>query len=604
MRTLHGYIPLTRRLLGQYLMFALASVAALGAGLLVLHLTAPSRHHDAHVLELLDQTAESVAHDMLERDGRNVQLLVDRAVITGELHFCAVADENRAYVAHSSREMIGQPSEFVAVAKRDFVVERVHLSRGESGQLMEYSRPLIVQGRPKGFVHLGHVHLPPEPWSHALLEYAPPAMLVPFLCLVIGSKVITGSVRTNSVVEERLAEASSLPAEAAVSLLPMDADGPVADGWNRLTQHLRATRTDTSLEKRLESALGGLREKRAEAALQAIPEGIGLTDAEDRIAYGNASLYALIGLHVDDAREKPLLELMPWHGTADAAAIDEQFEEPMRPVIIEYLRGDVVADGVLRVARYSHETSEGHPAGHVWHIRDITQQKLAEEAREQFVYAATHELRTPLANIRAYAETLSVAEFDDEEQRKGFLNTINTEATRLGRFVDDLLNISQMEAGSMTLHPQKTEVRRMLVEVVDKVRPQMDQKAITLDVAMPAKLPELTIDKENITAAIVNVLGNAAKYTPHGGKVTLRVDCDESILQVHVEDTGIGIAADELPKLGRKFFRSSDERVRDETGTGLGLAFTQEVVRLHGGRLTIASEINKGSRFTISLPTQ
>lgn len=602
MRTFQGYVPLTRRLLGQYLMFALASVAALGAGLLVVNLTAPSRHHDETVLELLDQTAESVLRDLLEREGRNVQLLVDRAVVTGELHYCAMVDADGLYVAHSSRELIGKPSDAVAPAKRDFVVERVHLSRHESGQLMEYSRPLLVQGRHRGSLLIGHVHVPPGVWSHALLEYAPPAMLVPFLFLLIGGKVISGSVKTNSAVEERLAEASSLPADSAVSLLPVDADGPVADGWNRLSRHLQTRRTESSLEKRLESALGGLREKRAEAALQAIPEGIGMTDADGRIVYANASLYALLGLHVDDARERPLLEMLPWNDGADAAEFNEQFQEGLRPVVIEYARGEVAAEGVLRVARYPNDTTETHPSGHVWHVRDVTQQKLAEEAREQFVYAATHELRTPLANIRAYAETLSLAEFDDEEQRKGFLNTINTEATRLSRFVDDLLNISQMEAGSMTLHPQKTEVRRMLVEVVDKVRPQMEQKSITLDVTMPAKLPELTIDKEHVTASLVNILGNAAKYTPDGGKVTLRVECDEATLQMHVEDTGYGIAADELPKLGRKFFRSEDPRVRDACGTGLGLAFTQEVVRLHGGRLTIASEIDKGSRFTISLP--
>jgi two-component system phosphate regulon sensor histidine kinase PhoR len=211
-------------------------------------------------------------------------------------------------------------------------------------------------------------------------------------------------------------------------------------------------------------------------------------------------------------------------------------------------------------------------------------------------------LRTPLANIKAYAETLALADMIDVEQQKQFLNTINSEATRLARFVDDLLSVSSMELGSLSLNKQITDLSRMLNEVLIKIRPQIEEKRLTFDVGLPEKMPEPELDKDKISAVLVNLLGNAVKYTPAGGRVTFRVNITDQQIDMSVEDTGVGIAADELPKVFEKFFRSPDPRVQEQTGTGLGLALAQEVVRLHGGKITVESELNKGSTFSVLLP--
>jgi two-component system phosphate regulon sensor histidine kinase PhoR len=211
-------------------------------------------------------------------------------------------------------------------------------------------------------------------------------------------------------------------------------------------------------------------------------------------------------------------------------------------------------------------------------------------------------LRTPLANIKAYAETLALADVIDIEQQKQFLNTINSEATRLARFVDELLSVSSMEVGSMTLNKQVTELHRMLNEVLSKVRPQVEEKRLTFEVSIPEKLPEPKLDKDKIATVLVNLLGNAVKYTPSGGRVAFRVHATDQNLDIDVEDTGVGIAADELPRIFDKFFRSNDPRVQEQNGTGLGLALVQEVVRLHGGRVSVESQIDKGSTFQVVLP--
>jgi two-component system phosphate regulon sensor histidine kinase PhoR len=273
-----------------------------------------------------------------------------------------------------------------------------------------------------------------------------------------------------------------------------------------------------------------------------------------------------------------------------------------RAVVTEVTREEHGQRRIARVARHPVSGGGGKQEVHVWTIRDVTQQKLAEEMRDQFVDTATHELRTPLANIKAYAETLALADMIDVEQQKQFLNTINSEATRLARFVDDLLSVSSMELGSLSLNKQVTDLTRMLNEVLAKIRPQVEEKQLTFEVAFPEKMPEPELDKDKISAVLVNLLGNAVKYTPAKGRVIFRVNITDKQIEISIEDTGVGIAADELPKVFEKFFRSSDPRVQEQTGTGLGLALAHEVVRLHGGKIEVESEINKGSTFNVLLP--
>lgn len=130
----------------------------------------------------------------------------------------------------------------------------------------------------------------------------------------------------------------------------------------------------------------------------------------------------------------------------------------------------------------------------------------------------------------------------------------------------------------------------------------MRQKEIDFVVQLPEKMADLQLDKDKIVAVVVNMLGNAAKYTPAKGRVSLRVLLDEKQLQIAVEDTGVGISEEEVSKVFDKFFRSSDARVQSETGTGLGLSLAREVIRLHGGDITVESKLNQGTTFTATLP--
>ena len=136
----------------------------------------------------------------------------------------------------------------------------------------------------------------------------------------------------------------------------------------------------------------------------------------------------------------------------------------------------------------------------------------------------------------------------------------------------------------------------------ETVQPLIDKKSIEFTAKIPDKLPNLNVDKDKISATLVNLLGNAVKYTPDHGRVAIHVQQSPDEIQIHVEDSGFGIAEEELPKVFDQFFRSADERVREISGSGLGLAFAHEVTRMHGGELTVQSELNKGTRFVMTLP--
>jgi signal transduction histidine kinase len=235
-------------------------------------------------------------------------------------------------------------------------------------------------------------------------------------------------------------------------------------------------------------------------------------------------------------------------------------------------------------------------------LQDITQEREREQERSQFLYHVTHELRTPLTNIRAYAETLSEGVLQDPDTLRECYNVIVGETQRLSRLVEDILSLSQMEAGAARLKMDDVYTARLVRQVVEDMQAQADDKGLELILNMPAKIPTIRGDKERLAVVLTNLVGNAIKYTPSGGRVEITCGQEGSRLHIRVVDTGLGIAPQERDKVFEKFYRSSDERVAALPGTGLGLALAMEIVRTHGGTITVESELGKGSAFTMVLP--
>lgn len=413
------------------------------------------------------------------------------------------------------------------------------------------------------------------------------------------------SLQSFAAMTEQLQRIALAPKSSLrdLPIVPTSAEATICVGWNVLVRRSRVSDIISTIDARLQHAHKAMESTQPAMALQALSDGVALTDATGSIQWCNPAMAALLGEESEaDLQNASLIKRLTYPASKSPDAVTAAATSHQGPFVLEISLGAEFDDGVLRVSRKPLPGSTGDNVQFLWTVRDVTQSALSQNMRNQFVFTATHELRTPLANIRAYAETLSDGEEVDVENQKEFCNVINSEATRLARLIDELLNISQMEAGSLAIEKRETDLLRVFEDVCDSIVAQANHKSIEFKKVLPAKLPKVRVDKDKFEAVLVNLLGNAVKYTPPQGTVTLTVDATPTDLSVHVEDTGFGISEEEIARLFDKFFRSSDERVREVSGNGLGLAFVQEIVRLHGGRINVTSELNRGSKFSVTIP--
>jgi two-component system phosphate regulon sensor histidine kinase PhoR len=236
-------------------------------------------------------------------------------------------------------------------------------------------------------------------------------------------------------------------------------------------------------------------------------------------------------------------------------------------------------------------------------VEDITQQRIAEESRNAFVTQATHELRTPLTNMRLYLETLVEEGDADPAVKSRCLNVLSGAVRRLERVVSDMLSVSEIEAGSLKLRLDDVRPEELFEEIGADFKAVSEDKEIALVFELPPKFETLQADRDKLVLAIHNLVGNALKYTPAGGEVRVRVEQELGGLAVHVTDNGIGIRQEECELIFERFYRAKDRRVSGITGSGLGLALSRQIARLHGGDVTVQSVIDRGSTFTLRVPS-
>lgn len=236
-------------------------------------------------------------------------------------------------------------------------------------------------------------------------------------------------------------------------------------------------------------------------------------------------------------------------------------------------------------------------------IEDITQQRLSSQSQNAFIAQATHELRTPLTTIRLYCEEAIEADEHNEQIREKALNIISNETRRLERIVGDMLCVSEIEAGSLSIRRDSMRTEQLFTELQEDYQAQADEKSIELTFDLPPKFPTILADRDRLGQALHNLLGNAIKYTPSGGKVSIAASFDEhDAMTVSITDTGIGIDESQQDRIFERFTRAEDRRIAQVTGSGLGLALARQIARLHGGDITLESAIDQGSTFTLFVP--
>ncbi|MEQ9096128.1 MAG: ATP-binding protein [Phycisphaerales bacterium] len=379
---------------------------------------------------------------------------------------------------------------------------------------------------------------------------------------------------------------------AATELELSDRFGREAIAWNALLGRLDAgARRDPAGVPSGKAAAAG-DGRMAATVCSALWQGVLVVGPALDIRYANSAAAMLLGVDLDTLDAKPLNEILDVSPLAN-----ESGDSGLRRGTMELDRTVGEASTHLRVSVRDGQGSDAQ----IVVIEDITQLHAAEEARANFIAHATHELRTPLTNMRLYAET-ALGDDCDEAMLGTCLNVINQEVRRLERVVSDMLSVSEMEAGALSIQEGEARLDQLFEELRLEFEQQARDKGVNLSFTLPAKLPVVRGDRDKLLQAYHNVLGNAIKYTPNGGTVTLSADWDENGMNVSVRDTGVGIAEADRQKIFARFYRTDDVRASGAQGTGLGLTLAKEIMLGHEGGIDVDSEPGKGSVFTMYIP--
>ena len=235
--------------------------------------------------------------------------------------------------------------------------------------------------------------------------------------------------------------------------------------------------------------------------------------------------------------------------------------------------------------------------------REHTEIERVERVRKDFVINVSHELRTPLASIQGYAETLMDGALDDPQYNRRFLGIIRHNAERLARITQDLLTLSRVEQKRQKFDFEPFSVNGLLKQAIELMRPMAEKGEIRLELAPAPAEACVWCDAEAASQILSNLLDNAIKYTPAGGRITVGAEPRGRFVELYVRDTGIGIPAEELPRLFERFYRVDKARSRELGGTGLGLSIVKHLVAAHNGTTRVESRTGEGSTFFFTLPT-
>jgi two-component system, OmpR family, phosphate regulon sensor histidine kinase PhoR len=351
----------------------------------------------------------------------------------------------------------------------------------------------------------------------------------------------------------------------------------------------------SAITTRLRDRLEELTEERDRAGqiVDALDDGVLLLDGAGRLLVANPAARSWFGLP-DDLR--PGLPAQRVLGVPQVSALAEQAAEARAPVVGNLT---VVFPEARTLAMRAFPLVDRGPTGRiVVTLTDITQRRRLEVLRRDFVANASHELKTPVAAVRALAETLLTALPDDPEAGRQFAERIAREAERLDVLARDLLDLSRVERGTLDVEPVD------LVGLAKEVLGGYEDLATERRVRLRSELQQVSMrgDRAQLGLLLSNLLDNALRHTPAKGTVCVRLDAAESRALLQVADTGEGIPARELPRVFERFYRVDKARARQTGGTGLGLAIVRHVAEAHGGTVRVDSELGQGSTFTVALP--
>ena len=322
--------------------------------------------------------------------------------------------------------------------------------------------------------------------------------------------------------------------------------------------------------------------------LDNMTDGVIMVDTEGNVSLANKAAEKLFS--IKEAKNEPLIEAVRDH------EVDELLRLCLRTAQTQATQYESsVSKGYLRVVAI--------PIAHTGVLllfQDLTELRSLQTTRRELIGNISHEFRTPLAGIKAMVETLTGGAMDDKVAAKDFLTRIDSEVDRLTQLVEELTELSRIETGKAELKKEPIDLNKLVEEVIAQLSPQAERQQLSISREFATNLPSVLADKGRVRQVITNLVHNAIKFTPAGGRITITSRALEGSVVVHIADTGIGIPEEDLPRVFERFYKG--DKARAGGGTGMGLAIAKHVIQAHGGTIWVRSEEGKGSTFAFSLP--
>jgi len=348
------------------------------------------------------------------------------------------------------------------------------------------------------------------------------------------------------------------------------------------------------MSDRLQNQIDHLKTERStlDTVLQKMTDGVIIVDEAGNVQMINSAARKIFSIGQESSPGAPLIEVVRHHQPVE---MWQECKSTRKPQVMDFEIGNRLSlHGIATPLEPANSGSS------LLLFHDISHQRQTEAVRRDFISNVSHELRTPLAALKALTETLQAGALDDPPAAHRFLDQMETEVDSLSLMVNELLELSRIESGRVPLNLAATPPLEIVTQAVERLRLQAERANLSLDVDCPDDLPPVLADASRIQQVLVNLLHNAIKFTPAGGKVAVRAKPEDHAIRFAVTDTGIGIAVEDLPRIFERFYKA--DRSRASSGTGLGLAIARHLVEAHGGRIWVESTVGAGSSFYFTLP--
>jgi two-component system phosphate regulon sensor histidine kinase PhoR len=451
-------------------------------------------------------------------------------------------------------------------------------------QMMYVAVPIASQGKVLG---IARVALPLTDVENSVSHVTRIIILATVIITILAIFSAWLIARTTTRPIRQLTKASKKIAAGQfgqkITVQTKDEIGQLAQAFNEMSSNLKTMVDAISSEKtKLANILANM------------ADGVIMTNVEGDIILANPAAGKLFGFKEADAVDKPIIEVVHDHEVDEILKLclktrKEQTTQFESSIARRFLRA---------IAVPLHNQDRSNRA--LLLLQDLTELRNLQTMRRDMVGNISHELRTPIASIKAMVETLQNAAIDDKEASRDFLSRIEGEADRLTQMVAELTQLSRTETGRAELRMESVNLNTLIDDVLVEISPLVEKQQIALLKELATDLPSVQADKDRIRQTIINLVHNAIKFNKPAGRVTVSTGYDSKSVTVNVADTGIGISKEDLPHVFERFYKA--DKARTGGGSGLGLAIAKHTIQAHGGDIHAQSEEGKGSTFTFSLP--